>query len=263
MKTQNGHTIAWWSGGITSAVACRLALEKYTNVKLIYIHIDSHHADTLRFRGACEEWYGQKIEHWQSERFKDQFDVIAATRWINGPGGARCTGELKKEVRRRVEKEVDWSHQVWGFDFSPREVNRAVRFDEQNPELGSLFPLIEEKLTKNACAGIINGAGIELPMMYRLGYNNNNCIGCVKGGKGYWNKIRQDFPETFQKMAQLEREIGAACIKESEGPVFLDNLAQHTGRVSEAVLPDCGLFCGVEFADVMSPRAKRILTGAS
>ena len=24
--------------------------------------------------------------------------------------------------------------------------------------------------------------GIEIPVMYRLGYNNNNCVGCVKGG---------------------------------------------------------------------------------
>ena len=28
-----GVVISWWSGGITSAVACRLALEKYDNVK--------------------------------------------------------------------------------------------------------------------------------------------------------------------------------------------------------------------------------------
>ncbi len=37
--------------------------------------------------------------------------------------------------------------------------------------------------------------------MYDLGYPNNNCIGCVKGGMGYWNKIRKDFPEVFQKRA--------------------------------------------------------------
>lgn len=27
-------------------------------------------------------------------------------------------------------------------------------------------------------------AGIELPLMYRMGYDNANCIGCVKGGEG-------------------------------------------------------------------------------
>lgn len=59
--------IAWWSGGITSAVACRLALEKYENVKIIYIHISSHHPDTMRFKADCEKWYGTEIETWQSK----------------------------------------------------------------------------------------------------------------------------------------------------------------------------------------------------
>ena len=36
------------------------------------------------------------------------------------------------------------------------------------------------------------------PLMYDLGYPNNNCIGCVKGGMGYWNHIRKDFPEVFE-----------------------------------------------------------------
>ena len=31
--------------------------------------------------------------------------------------------------------------------------------------------------------------------MYDLGYPNNNCIGCIKGGMGYWNRIRKDFPD--------------------------------------------------------------------
>jgi hypothetical protein len=51
-------------------------------------------------------------------------------------------------------------------------------------------------------------AGIEIPAMYKMGYNNNNCIGCVKGGMGYWNKIRKDFPEVFNRMAVIEREVG-------------------------------------------------------
>ena len=52
--------------------------------------------------------------------------------------------------------------------------------------------------------------------MYKLGYNNNNCIGCVKGGIGYWNKIRVDFPAEFDRMAELERKIGHAVLKETK-----------------------------------------------
>ena len=45
---------------------------------------------------------------------------------------------------------------------------------------------------------MLQNAGIELPEMYKLGYQHNNCIGCVKSsGAGYWNKIKIDFPERY------------------------------------------------------------------
>jgi len=39
--------IAWWSAGVTSAVAVKIAIEKYGmyRVEPIYFEIDSHHED--------------------------------------------------------------------------------------------------------------------------------------------------------------------------------------------------------------------------
>jgi hypothetical protein len=73
--------------------------------------------------------------------------------------------------------------------------------------------------------------------MYKLGYNNNNCVGCVKGGMGYWNKIRKDFPEVFSSMAKLEREVGHSCLK-----IFLDELDPSRGNIKD-VVPECDIFC--------------------
>jgi hypothetical protein len=80
--------------------------------------------------------------------------------------------------------------------------------------------------------------GIKRPAMYDLGYSNNNCVGCVKGGMGYWNKIRVDFPEIFNQRAKLEREIGHSCLKEC----FLDELDPDKGK-NNVVIPDCGIMC--------------------
>ena len=256
----DGAVISWWSGGITSAVACRLSLDKYENVRLIYIETGSHHVDTMRFKKDCEKWYGQEIETIQS-KYKDHLHVIRKERFINGPTGAKCTKELKKKVRFLFEKENKIAHQVWGFEFTEKEINRAIRTQEQYPNTNPLFPLIENKLTKNECAGIVIGAGIEIPEMYKLGYSNNNCIGCVKGGAGYWNKIRVDFPERFKEMAEAEREIGATCLKDDKGKIYLDELNQNAGNKSEMVLPECGLFCQVDFADLMSPKVSKIMNG--
>ena len=154
-------------------------------------------------------------------------DVVRKTGWVNGVGGARCTTELKKKIRFAFQ-EVD-DVQYFGYTSDLLDQRRAQRFKLNFPEVDSRFPLIERGLTKEECAGIIGRIGIRLPKMYELGYNNNNCIGCVKGGKGYWNKIRIDFPERFEETKRIEREVGASCIKGT----YLDELDPNIGRHDE------------------------------
>ncbi len=52
--------IAWWSGGITSAVACKLAIDFYgkDNVQVLFIDTKNEHEDTYRFLKDCQKWYG-------------------------------------------------------------------------------------------------------------------------------------------------------------------------------------------------------------
>lgn len=252
--------VSWWSGGLTSAVACKIALQKYNDVKVVYIETGSHHPDTLRFKKDCEAWYGVEIHTIQNKKYDDHIDVVLSTRYVNGPGGARCTGELKKNVRFDFERSNDVTNQVWGYEFTTKEVNRAIRTIEQYGYTNPLFPLIEEKLTKNECAGLVQSAGIEIPEMYKLGYSNNNCVGCVKGGAGYWNKIRVDFPEVFKAMAEAEREINATCIK---GKKFLDQLNPKAGRNTKPIISECGAFCQVNHAEIISPLVDKIMNGAS
>lgn len=78
-----------------------------------------------------------------------------------------------------------------------------------------------------------------------MGFQNNNCIGCVKGGMWYWNQIRKYFPEVFQTMAELEREIGHSCIN----GVFLDELDPERGRKEDEISFDCGIFCHLFFLE--------------
>lgn len=261
MDNKDKITVAWWSGGITSAVACRLALEKYTNVKIVYIETGSHHQDTLRFKNDCENWYGQNIITIQNNKYSNHFEVIEKTKYINGVSGARCTGELKKNVRAKYEKENNIGNQVWGYEFTIHEINRAIRTKEQYAYTNPLFPLIENKLTKSECLGIIKMAGIEIPAMYKLGYNNNNCIGCVKGGAGYWNKIKNDFPDIFNKMAKIERNVNATCLKDNNGKIYLDTLTPNKGKHTEPLTDECGIFCQVEFSHIISNKAINVFNG--
>jgi len=248
--------ISWWSAGVTSAVATKIALDEFgaDNVVPIYFHIDSAHEDNKRFKAQCEDWYGKEIITHKSHNRKDQFDVILKDKYVNGPAGARCTLVLKKHVRQKLEKELDYKGQVFGFEYSKKEINRAIRFKEQYPSAQPLFPLIEKKMTKQETLYFLEKQGIKRPTMYTLGYGNNNCIGCVKGGKGYWNKIRIDFPQHFDRMAKAERVVGRSCIRNT----FLDELGETEGRQQKMIMPDCGNFCDIEFSEIDHPRLEEV-----
>ncbi len=230
--------VSWFSAGVSSFIATYL--EKDNVDKIIYTHIDDQHPDTMRFIKDCEKALGKEIEILQSQ-YKTVNDVIRQFRFINSPYGAKCTDVLKKRVR----KEWEYEHRnesltyIWGYDIEER--HRAERLLESMPQFKHRFPLIERQLTKEDCHGILRQLGIKRPKMYDLGYQNNNCIGCVKGGMGYWNKIRKDFPKVFQERAKLEREIGATCIK----GIYLDELDPHRGRIEDGVMDECSIICQI------------------
>lgn len=231
--------IAWFSGGATSAIACKLALQKYNDVEIVFIETGSHHPDLMRFLKDCEKWYNKKITILQSP-YKDHFDVMERFNLIRTPQYAPCTTHLKVRVRQEFEyNHPEITHYIWGFEKGEKEENRAKRMVETYKQYNHLFPLIEANLDKNSCLALLAQQGIELPEMYKLGYSNNNCVGCVKGGMFYWNKIRKDFPEVFEKMAKLERKIGHHALKEC----FLDDLPLDAGR-DKPVMPQCSIFCG-------------------
>ena len=105
------------------------------------------------------------------------------THMINGVFGAPCTRILKREVRRKWEREHPDHHAyVWGYDCN--ETKRADHVIENMSDYDHEFPLIDYGLTKQDAHGIAAKLGLKRPAMYDLGYPNNNCIGCVKGGDG-------------------------------------------------------------------------------
>lgn len=70
----------------------------------------------------------------------------------------------------------------------------------------AIFPLLMFGYDKEDCLKIVQDAGISVPRMYQYGFRNNNCFGtgCVQGGIGYWQKMRDEFPEKFDNMAKIE-----------------------------------------------------------
>jgi 3'-phosphoadenosine 5'-phosphosulfate sulfotransferase (PAPS reductase)/FAD synthetase len=266
MKTR---VIAWWSGGIASAVACHFALQTFKNVAVVFIDTKNEDKDTYRFLNDCQKWYGVTIEiisavtgvNATSRPFwKDIQDVWTEYGSLNTAHGAICSTELKRNMREIYQDEKQDFAQIFGFDIS--EVKRHFNMRKNYPEINAISPLIDNRISKQDAIKIINNVSIEIPRVYKYGFRNNNCFqtGCVKGGIGYWQKMQKEFPEKFEKMAQMEHFITnmkqkptTICKDQSKrgGLVFLKphpsypemkDLSMMKGREVESLI-ECNGFC--------------------
>ena len=212
--------VCWFSCGAASAVATKLAIESNNaspepkELVVASIFLKEEHPDSERFKRDCSTWFGQSIVDLRNDKYNASVDeVIDKTSYMSGVYGARCTKELKKQVRLDWQRDDD----IHVFGMTVDEQSRIDGLIDTEPTLELWAPLIDKGLTKKDCFDTINRAGIELPKMYKLGYYNNNCVGCLKAtGAGYWNKIRVDFPDVYAIRAEQERRLGVALVTMSK-----------------------------------------------
>ena len=230
-------TVLWFSCGVSSAIVAYLCKNELD--KILYQHIDDQHKDSMRFLLDVQKLIRRNIFIDQSP-YKNVGNVCRAFGYIRHPHHAKCSEVLKRRMRMEWEAHNSGRHiYYWGLDCG--EVNRADRIREYMSGHDHRFPLIEANLSKQDCHAMLAKLGVKRPAMYDMGYQNNNCIGCIRGGMGYWNKIRKDFPEVFATRAKLERDIGYSCIN----GVFLDELDPEAGRDDPMIDMSCGIMCEI------------------
>lgn len=261
---KDNPVIAWWSGGVTSAVACKLAIEMFgiENIRIIFIDTLNEDIDTYRFKIECEVWYGKEIESARRLEYNNIQEVWYKYLSLNVAHGAICSSELKRDLRVQFLKVNGYSYNVFGFDID--EPKRAKAMAKNYPEANPWFPLLAFGLTKKDCIKRLTDAGIQIPRAYSLGLNNNNCLqtGCVQGGIGYWQMMKTLIPDNFYKMAQIEHELTdlkgepVTMLKDQSkhgGLVFLlphpkypfvKDISMMKGRPPEPLM-ECNGFCGV------------------
>lgn len=216
--------IVWFSCGAASAVTAKLTVHKYPGTEVVYCDTsDEEHPDNLRFRRDVEKWIEQPVTVIKSKEYTSISDVFRKRRYMSGISGAICTAQMKKVPRFEFQRPDD----IHLFGFTADEPKRIRDFQANNFELLLEWPLRDMGITKDEVYEWITAAGIELPVMYKLGYRNNNCIGCVKAtSPGYWAKIRKDFPKWFNLRAKQSREIGCRLVRLKGKRIFLDELPE-------------------------------------
>jgi hypothetical protein len=240
----------WFSCGVASAVAAKKTVERYYKnghtVSVIYNPVIEEDQDNLRFLKDIEKWIEIPIKIITNPDFTSAsaVEVWNKRKFMSGPKGAPCTIELKKKARQWYEKHCDTKIDMHVLGFTADEVKRHQRFVES--ERSNVLPvLIEENLTKQDCFDIILKAGIEVPRVYKMGYPNANCIGCVKAtSPTYWNLVREKHPGVFALRAEQSRRIGARLVRVKGQRIFLDELdLNDKGQDLKEFNIDCGVFC--------------------
>lgn len=235
--------VCWFSCGAASAVATKLAISENAGKRPLVVArciVKEEHPDNERFAADCERWFGVPITNLINEEYSGSiFEVFRRRSYVSGIHGAPCTMLLKKAVRLEFQKPTD----THVFGYCAEEQDRWDSFIDAN-NIDAKAPLIERGLEHSDSLAMIERAGIKLPAMYSLGYQHNNCIGCVKAtGPGYWNKIKTDFPVQFDRIAAESRRLGARLVRVDEERMFLDELAPGVGNYKDEPEIQCGVFC--------------------
>ncbi len=246
IMVEEGDIIAvWFSCGAASAVAAKKTIEKYGDIATILIvnnPVIEEDADNLRFKADVSAWLGKEIFSAINDEYPDcsAVQVWNKRKYMSGIKGAPCTVQLKKEARYQFEKrnKIDWH--VMGFTVN--EKHRHENFIKS--ERANVLPvLIDAGLTKEDCFIELEKAGILLPLTYRIGFPNANCIGCVKAtSPTYWNHVRKMRPEVFKARAEQSRRLGVRLVRYKKKRIFLDELPEDAkGQKMKSY--ECSIWC--------------------
>jgi len=241
-----GTIAVWFSCGAASAVAAKLTVLKYPNaiVRVINNPVLEEDEDNTRFLKDVEKWLGIEIEYAVNPKYEgcSAREVWEKRKFMSSPQGAPCTYELKKKARQNWEKDNKVTYHVLGFTIEEKHRHERFILTERD----NVLPvLIDEQVTKQDCYKIVSDSGIELPRVYKMGYPNANCIGCVKATSAtYWNLVREKHPEVFKDRAEQADRIGAKLAYYKGNRIPLSQLPEDAkGRKLKGMDFECGIFC--------------------
>ena len=190
------RVISWFSCGAASAVATILAAVKYGEIEAVYCRVVEEHEDNLRFLDDFTRVTGIPVKVIMDEPSQGSiYNIFVKRGFLKNQYGAPCTMILKKDMRKSYQRPDDI--QILGY--TVEEQDRADRFIDGNNDVNEDFILIDNKVTKQDCYDHLRRLGLDLPAMYKLGYSNNNCIGCVKGGDGLLEQDSKGFSRTIRQ----------------------------------------------------------------
>lgn len=238
---ESPRAIVALSGGKASAWCADWALRTYPRESVVLYFNDTkwEHPDLYRFLSDLEKHFDLKITVDSDGRSPEQLFYSKNTLANNRM--PFCSSVLKAQRLQRYFRNGD--NLIFGI--SGDEAHRANRLVAVYHEIGVktgrwpklVFPLIAERVSREQIDAFLRTIGIEEPLLYRLGFEHNNCSGgCVRAGKKQWKLLYEKLPEVYADRERVEREMRRYTGKDIS--FFKDEtLEEFRGRIERKELP--------------------------
>lgn len=134
------------------------------------------------------------------------------------PGMRKCTVDWKiKPVAREMKKlgATKENPGIIGIGISRDEAQRVA--DSRIPTQINEFPLIDLQLNRRQCVEIIESSGLPVPP-------KSSCWFCPYKKMREWREMKQNNPEMFEKLCELDEKLNEKRTLLGKDRVFLNQL---------------------------------------
>lgn len=193
------HIVAF-SGGLSSFEVARLLVEAHgpDPVQCVFTDTATEDEDLYRF-------VRETIAHLQCELVhladgRNIWEVFTDVRFMGSSRIDPCSKILKRELFRKwlTATHPDPTRVALYYGIQEHEKHRIVAIQERWAPYRVEAPLIALGTTKEQMMVTLDRLGIELPQLYELGFEHNNCGGfCVKAGQRQFLHLLKVLPERY------------------------------------------------------------------
>lgn len=242
------RVVVGFSGGVTSAWCAGWALRTFPRQEVVLLWHDTkeEHPDTIRFLREMAAALDMPITERSDGRSVSE--VFEDEGFLGNNQNAMCSRILKVEPGDRYFEELrseGVTDLIKVLGFSARETERVQRGHARALKYGYTLrlPVVEEGVTKQACADYCVAMGVQPAWMYRH-FDHANCEGCVKGGLTYWMAVRDHLPEAFARRVAQEAEFGHGILRGGDRVHYLlkdlpERPKRHVGRRERIEVGPC------------------------
>ena len=202
--------IVLFSGGMGSFFTAKILLERgipKEDIILLFTDTKIEDEDLYRFMEDTSKYLGIPITDFSDGR--DIWQVFRDKKFLGNTLVDSCSELLKRKMSRRFIKLYRPAKTIIYLGFDWTEMNRFEKAQKAWLPYKIECPLCEKPyLDKEDMKKILNEIGIEVPRLYKMGFQHNNCGGgCVKAGIGHFTHLLDVFPERFALWEKNEQDM--------------------------------------------------------